>query len=329
MLLVAVDAGGSSTRAVVLDDRGHCLGLGTAGSGNPVSAGPESVALALGDAVRRALGSARVEPRTIAGVVVAMAGARSVRSATGPEHAGIAGGLTAAGVEAPFEVESDLLAMFHAGSPAPDGYALVAGTGSAAIRVHDGRVEAVSDGMGWLLGDEGSGFWIGHQVVRVVVAALDGRGQPTRLTPHVLARLGIDAGDGSRPALLRLRDIAYEGRPVELARLAPLAFEVGDDEAAAAIVERAAQALARTLATVVVGRVDGPLVLGGSVLLHQTSVASIVEASFRRLGGAGAAVRVADGVAGAAVLALRRGAVAVDPAVFARIASSLAVLRGR
>ena len=73
--------------------------------------------------------------------------------------------------------------------------------------------------------------------------------------------------------------------------------------------------------------IDGPLVLGGSVLLHQATVASAVETSFRRRGGAGAVVRVADGVAGAAALALRHRAVTVGPAVFARIEASLAPLR--
>jgi glucosamine kinase len=328
--LVAVDAGGSSTRAVVLDSAGRCLGLGTAGSGNPVSSSPEGVALALGDAVRQATVSAGAPPASIAIAVVAMAGARSVLSAADPGHGGIAAGLQAAGVAAPFIVESDLLAMFCTGSAALEGHALVAGTGAAAIRVRDGGVEAVSDGTGWLLGDDGSGFWIGHRVVRAVVAALDGRGPSTGLTPLVLDRLGIVGTGESRPtSLSRLTEIVYGMRPVQLARFAPLAFTVGDDEVAGAIVEGASQALARSLAAVVDNELDGPLVLGGSVLLHQESVASAVETSFRRQGGAGAVVRVADGVAGAAALALRHGGVDVDDAVFARIGASLADLRER
>jgi N-acetylglucosamine kinase-like BadF-type ATPase len=327
VLLVAVDAGGSSTRAVVVDSTGRCLGLGTAGSGNPVSSGPESVALALGTAVRQAIASAGVLPASIAGAAVAMAGSRSVRLAAGPEHPGITAGLSAAGVDAPFVVESDLLAMFCAGSSDLDGHALVAGTGSAAIRVRDGEVEAVSDGTGWLLGDEGSGFWIGHHVVRAVVADLDGRGPSTGLTPLVLARLGIDDGQQSRRSSLnRLTEIVYDMRPVQLARFAPDAFTVGD-ATAIAIVEGASRALARTLGTVLDDGIDGPLVLGGSVLLHQARVAVAVETSFRSQGGAGRVVRVADGVAGAAVLALRHRDIDVDPAVFARIDASLAALR--
>jgi N-acetylglucosamine kinase-like BadF-type ATPase len=326
--LVAVDAGGSSTRAVVVDATGHCLGLGTAGSGNPVSSGQESVVLAVGAAVRQALASADLSPTSIDGASVAMAGSRSVRSAGGPEHPSITAALAAAGVAAPFVVESDLLAMFCAGTSELDGYAVVAGTGSAAIRVRDGEVDATADGTGWLLGDEGSGFWIGHHVVRAVVADLDDRGPPTAMTPLVLARLGIDAPTESRrSALRRLTEVVYDMRPVRLARLAPVAFAVGDDAVALAIVEGASQSLAHTLGSVLDGGTDGPLVLGGSVLLHQETVAAAVATSFGDTGRGGPVVTVADGVAGAATLALRHQGVTVDPAVFARIKTTLAKLR--
>ena len=325
---VAVDAGGSSTRAVVVDSTGRCLGLGTAGSGNPISSGQESVVLALGAAVRQAIGSAGVPPDSIEGASVAMAGSRSVRSADGPEHPSIATALSAAGVEAPFVVESDLLAMFCAGTSDLDGHALVAGTGSAAIRVRNGEVEATADGTGWLLGDAGSGFWIGHHVVRAVVADLDDRGPSTGMTPLVLAGLGIADDDGSRrSSLLRLTDAVYDMRPVGLARFAPVAFALVDDAVAAGIVGGASQALAHTLGSVLDNGIDGPLVLGGSVLLHQVTVATVVETSFRDRGAAGPVVRVADGVAGAATLVLRNSGVPVDSAMFTRIDTSLSALR--
>ena len=240
--------------------------------------------------------------------------------ASGSEHPGIASGLAAAGVVAPYVVESDLLAMYCAGTPEPDGYGLVAGTGAAAIRVRGGAVETSADGMGWLLGDEGSGFWIGHQVARAVVADLDGRGMPTALTPLVLDALGVADGPES---VSRLVGAVYADRPVHLARLAPLAFAVGDDATAAAIVEGASQALAHTLASVLDDGIEGPLVLGGSVLLHQQSLAASVGASYP----ARPVITVADGTAGAAALALRNHGVVVDRDVFARIAATLAALR--
>ena len=138
------------------------------------------------------------------------------------------------------------------GHPSPDGYAVIAGTGAGAIRVEDGRQVAVADGLGWLLGDEGSGFWIGQRVVRAALADLDGRGPSTALTPLVLGRLGVpapsDAGD--REPILAVVRALYAGPPVRLADFAGLVFEVDRDQTADGILDDAAAALARTLTAV-------------------------------------------------------------------------------
>ena len=90
-------------------------------------------------------------------------------------------------------LEHDLLGVFHSGTAARDGYALIAGTGTVAARIRAGRLDRVAGGKGWLLGDAGGGFWIGHAVARAVVAALDGQGQNTALTGLVLKAMGIEA----------------------------------------------------------------------------------------------------------------------------------------
>lgn len=44
---LAVDAGGTSTRSVLVTADGACLGYGTAGGGNPISSGTERAASAV------------------------------------------------------------------------------------------------------------------------------------------------------------------------------------------------------------------------------------------------------------------------------------------
>src|SRR3954465_51514 len=75
--LVAVDAGGTSTRTVVLDPAGHCLGYAVAGSSNPVAVGPETAAASVAQSVRVALEKARIPSTATRLVVLAMAGAGS------------------------------------------------------------------------------------------------------------------------------------------------------------------------------------------------------------------------------------------------------------
>src|SRR4029450_8458290 len=87
----------------------------------------------------------------------------------------------------------DLLGTFHSGTPALDGYALIAGTGTVAARIRGGRLDRVAGGKGWLLGDAGGGFWIGHAVARAVGAALDEREKETALTDLFLKARGIKA----------------------------------------------------------------------------------------------------------------------------------------
>ena len=160
--------------------------------------------------------------------------------------------LAGIGLDAPLVFESDLLATYFSGTHRPDGYAVIAGTGAGAIRVEDGRQVAVADGLGWLLGDEGSGFWIGQRVVRAALADLDGRGPSTALTPLLLARLGVPApsGAGDREPILAVVRALYAGPPVRLADYAGLVFEVDGDGTADRILDDAAAALARTLTAV-------------------------------------------------------------------------------
>jgi N-acetylglucosamine kinase-like BadF-type ATPase len=184
-----------------------------------------------------------------------------------------------------------------------------------------------------LLGDAGSGFWIGHQAVRAAAAALDRRGPATALAEAVAAQLGVEASTargryGRVVALGHAVDELYRVRPVELAAFAPLVFTAATagDEVAGEIVLGAATALAATLAAVTTDGEPGPLVLGGSILARQRAIAEHVVGSFRASGSTEPVVTVADGLAGAAVLALRHAGSTVDDDAHARIKSSLAAL---
>jgi N-acetylglucosamine kinase-like BadF-type ATPase len=240
--------------------------------------------------------------------------------------------LNSHGFTGPVRLESDLLATFSSGTWEPEGYGVVAGTGSAGIRVRSGVVERSADGLGWLLGDVGSGFWIGHRVVRAAVAALDGRVGPTDLTTLLLEDLGIPATadrvqDGRLESLRLSTDALYRLRPIELSRFAPLAFAAVEDPTARAILADAADALADLFTAIVSPAVTGPLVLGGSILAQKGVVAESVAAAAAASGRVTRIHQVPDGMIGAIVLSLRSAGVDVGPQVFERIVATLAALR--
>ncbi|HIZ35814.1 MAG TPA: hypothetical protein H9815_08545 [Candidatus Ruania gallistercoris] len=321
---LGVDAGGTSTRAVLVSADGTCLGLGHAGSGNPVSSGTEHAAAQVLAASLQAVTAARADPGEVTGAVAAMAGARVMGGPAWLNEACRAGGLPVT-----FRLEADLHATFSSASPEPAGYALVAGTGAIALRVQANEVDQVSDGIGWLLGDVGSGFWIGQQVARAGLAALDGRGPATALSRGLLQQLDLDpdpAGliEGRSRSVQDAVDVLYSWRPVDLANLAPLAFAVGTDEVAAQIIAEAATALATTLRAVRRAGLAGPVVFGGSVLTRQPAFARRVQALAE---GFDDPLFTSDGLVGAASLALRRYGEHVDRQVFDRLTATIAAAR--
>src|SRR3954452_9178542 len=241
---LAVDAGGTSTRAVAVDSSGRCLGYARAAGGNPTSHGADRAVTSVVAAIEQALALSGVDPAAVELVMVAHAGGH----ATYVE--GIERGLAALGMPAPVRTAGDLLALFTSGTHETEGAALIAGTGAIGGAVRGGELVRTVDGTGWLLGDSGSGFWIGHRVARAVVDDLDG-GRPTALTPALLARLDLQHKvDGSHvqgrpPVLGRLITALYELRPVQLSAFAPLAFELaGEDDVASEILREAVSALA-------------------------------------------------------------------------------------
>ena len=322
-MFLAIDAGGTSTRAVVLDSSGRTFGPGRASGGNPTAGGIAAAVAAIGNAARRAGSGLTPTGRPLGTATIAMAGEQS------PEFAErVTERLGALGWR-PVNLQHDLLGIFGSGTHESDGYALVAGTGSVAARVVDGRLDRVVGGRGWLLGDAGSGFWIGHRVARAVMAALDGQQPETALTPLVLHAVGVEADlvstAGRAAAARRLMSVLYARRPVQLAELAPLAFRAPDDPTARTILGAASEALAALLAAVRRDELRGPVVAGGSVLVQGLlRAAPELHSALTPLTDGAVPIGVPDGLVGTAVLGLRDAGITVDEAMFARVRGEVA-----
>jgi N-acetylglucosamine kinase-like BadF-type ATPase len=233
------------------------------------------------------------------------------------------------GLAGPLVFAGDLLAMFASASEAADGYCVVAGTGAGAVRIRGGAIDRVVDANGWLLGDYGSGFWLGHKCAQAVVAELDGRGEATALTPALLAALGIEWSEtrapNSRPLpLSRLVDAVYAKRPIELAQFAPLVIAHRADPVAGRLLEEATRWLVADFAAAYDPGMPGPVALGGGLMPHLNGVADGIAAIIRAAGHAPDIRAVADGSVGAAVLALRAAGLTVDGPLFQAITASIA-----
>lgn len=326
-LLLAVDAGGTSTRAVVLDHAGRALGYGRAGAGNPTAAGTSEAVAAIGEASELAMrGAGSGRGRSTA--VIALAGEK-----TPVFREQLSTRLSQLGW-ARVVLQHDLLGIFHSGTPLPEGYVLIAGTGTVAARVAGGRLERVVGGRGWLLGDAGGGFWIGHRVARAVVASLDGQAPPTALcgllTDAAAVSADLSTAAGRATAARQLVSKLYSRPPVSLAGFAPLAFAAREDPVAREILVAASKALADLVAAVRVPTLAGPLVVGGSVAVRGLLAAPAdLQRDLTPLAVGVEPIRVPDGLVGAVVMALRQEGTTVDAARFAAVRDDVERLAAR
>jgi glucosamine kinase len=267
-LVIGIDAGGTRTRAALAEAAadGAVLAEGTGGPGNALSVPREDLVRhltdAIGAAVRKLGPGQRSAVRAVVGGFSGAATGTGLHSGRELAVACLRAALAALDIPADaIEVVDDLEVAFAAApGPPPDGLVLIAGTGAVAGRVADHRRTALADGDGWLLGDAGSGFWLGREVMSAALRALDGRDPWTSLVESVAAHyLGAPGGPYlavERPGAaecMRLRNAivprVYAEPPVRLARLSPLAVaaEAAGDEVATALLDDAADELAATV----------------------------------------------------------------------------------
>jgi N-acetylglucosamine kinase-like BadF-type ATPase len=219
------------------------------------------------------------------------------------------------------DIVPDVLVAYAAGTTAPNGAVVVAGTGSIAAAIRDRDVRWHIGGYGWLLGDEGSAVWLGLQATRLALSSLDGRSAETVLSAAIPEALGVDASDATE---IRQRIVrAAHGRPpARIGRLAPVVLDAAasGDAVAVALVGSAVEHLV-DLAAAVVGDPELPvIVLAGSLLTR----APLIEGPVRsRLAGrwpAACVTSAASGEAGAVALAISRSTgTSLDDATLARI----------
>ncbi|WP_092383020.1 N-acetylglucosamine kinase [Micromonospora phaseoli] len=314
-VVVGLDIGGTSTRALAVTLDGERLGTGRSGGGNPTSHGANRAAGELRAALRQALTD--VDPSRVRAGAIGLAGAgRLLADPAG--RAVFDDAWRAAGLRCPYAVHGDALVAYASGTHSPTGTVLVAGTGAIAAQVRELRLARVADGHGWLLGDVGSGFWLGHQAVRRLLAALDAGGDPGDLGRRVLTELTGSAEVAARPrdTVDALVQTVTRRPPVELARLAPLVVSAAGtaEPVAAGLIAEAAGHLISSTSRVRPPGDASPLVLGGGLLTGQTLLAAAVHAEARQCW-PDAPIRAAgDGAAAAAWLAARDLPEVTDPA---------------
>jgi N-acetylmuramic acid 6-phosphate etherase len=305
-LLLGIDGGGSATVAVVAafeDERlGRVLGRGEAGPSNPQVVGYAASMAALEAAVRDAFRDAGLSRCPAASACLALAGAGRDRERSEYERWAASRNLAAH-----FLQVHDALPVLAAGTDEGWGIAVVSGTGSLIYGADRAGRTARAGGWGYLLGDEGSGYWTTLESLRAAARAADGRGPATALQARMLAALDCKQTSDLVAAVYgSTRDRR------ELAALAAVtsAAAAAGDAVARSILGRAAEELSLGIAAVareldLVGQ-PFPLALAGGVLSGCVLMRDLLTAQLQQEKLLPSSVRLVEEPAlGAAVLAAK------------------------
>jgi N-acetylglucosamine kinase len=238
MHVLGIDAGGTKTVCLLADDSGAVQASSRGPGANLQTAGELEVEKILHQVMEEALGD-RGRP---AAVCLGIAGvdrdddARVVTAIMRRISPG-----------SRLLVVNDALIALVAGAGDSSGIVIVAGTGSITYGRNARGLAARAGGWGHVIGDEGSGYWIGRQALAAAVREVDGRGPRTALTDDVLAHFGVPDAAG----LVR---IVYnrEVPRANVATLGPTVQRARDrgDAVAMQILERAAEELSLAAASV-------------------------------------------------------------------------------
>ena len=172
-LALGVDGGGSKSDAVLINESGDILGWGRAGTGQMLWAGRENAREAFTEAIKEALGEYHPGSLWIAGL-----------------HGESFDRMAFNGIQTHF-VPSGELTRGLATALETHGLLVLAGTGSFAAGLTEDGNQVTFDGLGPVLGDYGSGYYIGLMGMRAAMASSWGPERKTSLEELIPQAFGV------------------------------------------------------------------------------------------------------------------------------------------
>ncbi len=274
--LIGIDGGGTNSRLLAVNRQGEVVGRSRGGSTNIESNPPETVRENL-----RLLVEAfcRESGRDLSDCVGACLGTAGVDT---PETKRVTESLMAAlSLPCPVMVVNDAEIALAGQTKGGPGIILISGTGSIGYGVN-GEGEALRvGGYGYLVGDEGSSYWVAKEAISAALKAQDQTGPDTMLGWLIVKEMEIASVE-------HVIDFIYCNNKSDIARLSPLvplALREGDtvarDIMGRAADDLAAMAMALGKRLGMAGR-PYPLVFSGGFLLNTPWLMEAVKARVHR-----------------------------------------------
>lgn len=176
-IYLGADGGGTTTRAVLMDENQAVISEGSAGASNPLRVGVEKAVDNICRAVDQACDRANLSRADIVAAEFGIAGVRREDVRLSLKRR-----LLARMYTKDLEVVSDTEIALYGATAGKAGLVVIAGTGSNCLGQNEQGKKASAGGWGPLAGDEGGAAGIARRALQAIARAFDGRGKPTALS---------------------------------------------------------------------------------------------------------------------------------------------------
>ena len=274
-----IDGGGTHSRLAIVNDSGEPLAKVEAGSTNIYSVSKEQVFENLSILLERGLFEASISKADLRAGCIGSAGLRW----PGEAAAFRVFFDKLLGNDFPVKLCTDGEILLAGGLGEPEGYCLIAGTGSIALgRSVKGDLFRAG-GFGYLLGDEGSASWIGLKAIARTLRSLEKRDLPTDMLPALLKAAGLQHSDEL------IQFVHHYADKSTIGALSPTVTAAAreSDPLALDILNTGAQELALLVKSVVDSSVEiiqrKVLILAGGVIEHNEILARALNNELQKM----------------------------------------------
>ena len=277
--MLGADGGGTKTTGLLAESTGTLLARGR-------GEGSNQNVIGIGDAARNLAGLIATLARTagrpvaeIGSAVLGLAGAggESDRQVLIEAIQACLGDMGHPSI--PISIRSDARIALEGAFDGGPGVVAVAGTGSVVMgKSPDGGTLSIG-GWGRVIGDEGSGYFIGLEALKAVSREIDGRGDAGRLRVSISSRFGLETRERIIAAIYREK--------FDIPSVAPTVLDAAEagDQVALGILALAAREFSTQVVTAVdrLGLQGGTgIVMIGGLIDHDTVYARMLAAEIRK-----------------------------------------------
>ncbi|MEM4476326.1 MAG: BadF/BadG/BcrA/BcrD ATPase family protein [Desulfurococcaceae archaeon] len=179
MLIGSFDSGASTTKFAVSNEEGEVVLKGIGPHGNPFAIGVNRVVERLYNMYLKVID--HLTESNIRSLIFGLTGYSPLMANALMKK------LSTCGCE--ITIVDDKVLALEGSLGGERGIVVYAGTGSFAItRDSSGNIVTSGD-LGYILGDEGGGFYIAHKAIRAFIRSIDGRGESSKLTEEIGRKL--------------------------------------------------------------------------------------------------------------------------------------------